>query len=185
MPRYHTREAPAVAKPRHQPAQVLVCDSRHPAGNDMGVFCLERWRWRPCHKTPALTLAPAPNSAARCHSSGNPTARWAARSRMALASAPSDGDDSAPPPAVSIIDLLTMLCRQAMKQTAAAQHDRNSVGGRRRRSHATAAAFAAGGGGGGGGGCAGGGRHHDAASLPCFLIMMWFLLEGVLEFHWK
>ncbi len=35
---YRTREAPAVAEPRLQPAQVLVHDSRHLAGDDAGVF---------------------------------------------------------------------------------------------------------------------------------------------------
>ncbi len=35
---YHAGEAPAVAEPRLRPAQVLVRDSRRPAGGDAGVF---------------------------------------------------------------------------------------------------------------------------------------------------
>jgi hypothetical protein len=42
------------------------------------------------------TRAPAPDSAARRRPLGNPTARWAARSRAVPASAPPDGDDGAP-----------------------------------------------------------------------------------------
>jgi hypothetical protein len=40
--------------------------------------------------------APVPDSAARRRPPGDPTARWAARSRAAPASAPPDGDDGAP-----------------------------------------------------------------------------------------
>ncbi len=39
---------------------------------------------------------PTPDSAARHRPFGDPTARWAARSRVAPASAPPDGDDGAP-----------------------------------------------------------------------------------------
>ncbi len=35
---YHPREAPACAEPCLRPAQVLVRDSRRPAGGDAGVF---------------------------------------------------------------------------------------------------------------------------------------------------
>jgi hypothetical protein len=91
---YRTRQVPAVARPHLRPAQVLVHDSWHPAGSDADVFCPAQWRRQPRRKTRALALVS--NSAARHPPPGNPTARWAARSRVAPASAPPDGDDGAP-----------------------------------------------------------------------------------------
>jgi hypothetical protein len=91
---YHAREAPAVAEPCLRPAQVLVRDSRRPAGGDAGVFRPARWWRQPRRKTCAP--APAPNSSARRRPLGNPTACWAARSRVAPACAPPDGEDGAP-----------------------------------------------------------------------------------------
>jgi hypothetical protein len=91
---YRAREAPAVAKPCLQLAQVLVHDSWCSAGSDAGVFHPARWRRWPRRKTRAP--APVPNSAARRRPLGDPTARWAARSQAAPASVPPDGDDGAP-----------------------------------------------------------------------------------------
>jgi hypothetical protein len=91
---YCTHEAPAVAEPHLRPAQVLVYDSRHLAGGDAGIFCPARWRRRPRLKTRAP--APIPDSTARHCPPGNPTARWAAKSWVAPASAPPDGDDGTP-----------------------------------------------------------------------------------------
>jgi hypothetical protein len=93
---YHAHEAPAFAEPCLQPAQVLVRDSRRSAGCDAGVFRQARWRRRPHRKTRAPAPAPAPDSAAQHRPLGDPTARWAARSRAAPASAPPDRDDGAP-----------------------------------------------------------------------------------------
>ncbi len=91
---YHAREAPAVAEPRLRPAQVLVRDSRCLACGDAGVFRPARWRGRQRRETRAPT--PVPDSAAWRRHPGDPTARWAARSRAAPASAPPDGDNGAP-----------------------------------------------------------------------------------------
>jgi hypothetical protein len=94
---YHAHEAPAVAKPRLRPVQVLVHDSWRLAGSDAGLFHLAQWRGQPRCKIPTPTPAPtpAPKSTARSCPLGNPTARWAARSRAALASTPPDGDNGA------------------------------------------------------------------------------------------
>ncbi len=75
-------------------AHVLVRDSRRPAGGDAGVFRPARLRRRLRRKTRILALAP--NSTARHRPPSDTTARWAARSRVALASAPLAGDDGAP-----------------------------------------------------------------------------------------
>jgi hypothetical protein len=91
---YHVHEVPAVAKPCLRPAQVLVCDSRHPASGDAGVFHLARW-WRWLHQK-TRAPAPAPNSADQRCPFGDSTAWWAARSRVAPGCAPPDGDDGAP-----------------------------------------------------------------------------------------
>ncbi len=91
---YCAREAPAVAEPRLRPAQVLVHDSLRPASVDAVIFRPARWRRRPHRKTHAPN--PVSNSATRPRPPGAPTARWAARSRGAPASAPPDGDDGTP-----------------------------------------------------------------------------------------
>jgi hypothetical protein len=86
----------------------------------MGVFHLSRQQqWRRC-KTRTPPFPPPPTLSPGATTPGNPAA-W---------------QDSAPHPAVSTINLWTMLCRRAMK-TAAAQH---SARARRRKSHAAATA---------------------------------------------
>jgi hypothetical protein len=91
---YHAHEAPAVAEGCLRPAQVLVRDSRHPSGGDTGKFCPAQWRRQPRCKT--RVPAPTPDSAAQHHPLGDPTARWTARSRVAPACMPLDGDNSTP-----------------------------------------------------------------------------------------
>jgi hypothetical protein len=49
-----------------------------------------------CAAKPVPPPLPKPNSAARLRPPSDPTARWAARSRAAPASAPLDGDDGTP-----------------------------------------------------------------------------------------
>ncbi len=105
---YRARKAPAGAKPCLRPAQVLVHDSRRPAGGDASVFRPAGWRRQPHRKTCAP--APVPNSTAWRQPPGDPNARWAARSRAAPASAPPagtteppDGEDFTLHPAALII----------------------------------------------------------------------------------
>ncbi len=78
----------------------------------------------------AKPMPPPPGATPPGNPPGNLTVRWAARSRVAPANAPPDGDNGTLHPAASIIDLPTMLCRQAMQQTTMVQHDRNITGGK-------------------------------------------------------
>jgi hypothetical protein len=154
---YHARKAPAVAEPRLRPVHVLVCDSRHPASSDAGIFCPARlWRG-PCHKTCAP--APAPDSAARRRPPSNPTTRWAARSRAALASARLC-------PASSGVDHRPCSRPPWLRTTVIA------------RGGGEGGAIPGGGGGGKDGGLAGVGRCCDVPP-PCILIAVWrFLRRG-------
>jgi hypothetical protein len=72
----------------------MVRNSRCLASGDAGILRQARWRRQPHRVT--CTPAPVPNSASQCRPLGNPNARWVARSRVAPASAPSDGDNGAP-----------------------------------------------------------------------------------------
>jgi hypothetical protein len=67
--------------PGVRPAVTLAYSARHDVGGGRAANPRPR---------------PRPNSAARRHPLGDPTARWAARSWAAPASAPPDGDDGAP-----------------------------------------------------------------------------------------
>jgi hypothetical protein len=163
---YHPCEAPAVAEPFLQPAQVLVRDSWHLAGSDAGVFRPERWQRRPRRETCAP--APAPDSNAQRRPLGNPTARWAARSWVAPASASLDGDDDAPGrgrlrPASGGVDHRP--CSRPPRLSTTGTAGGGGEGG-----------ATLGGGGGGGGRMGRGGERCDAVP-PCALVVVGQFLQ--------
>ncbi len=153
-----------IDKPCLRPAQVLVRDSQHPAGEDAGVFCPARWWWRPHCKT----RAPAPDYAAGSRPPGDLTAQWAARSWAAPVSTPPDRDDGAPGwgrlcSASSGVDHWPCSRLPWLSTTGVARG--GGVGG----------ATLGGGGGREGGGRAGVGRQHNAAYPRILVAVRQFL----------
>jgi hypothetical protein len=170
MSPYHTPKALAAAKPCLRPAQVLVRDSRRPAGTDAGLFHPERLRRQPRCNTCAP--APAPGSAAWHCPLGDPTTRrWAASSRVVPACAPPDGDNGALGwgrlcPTSRGVDHWP--CSRPLRLSMTGTARGGGEGG----------ATPGGGGGGRGGSRAGGGRCCNAAP-PCVLVVVrQFLRRG-------